>query len=80
MHAQAKFAAVAHREVQLADFIPYSTHVSDHVIKTREGDYLRIWRIALESRFQSHAILRELRRLLCDSLPFRECCLIGSWG
>ena len=46
MHAQAKFAAVAHREVQLADFIPYSTHVTDHVIKTREGDFLRIWRIA----------------------------------
>jgi hypothetical protein len=33
-------------EVPLADFLPYSTHVTDHVIKTRENDFLRIWRIA----------------------------------
>jgi type IV secretion system protein VirB4 len=46
MHAESKLAALAYREVPLADFIPYSTHVSDHVIKTREGDYLRIWRMA----------------------------------
>ncbi|AFT86215.1 type IV secretion system protein VirB4 [Paraburkholderia phenoliruptrix BR3459a] len=30
----------------LADMIPYSTHVTDHVIKTREGAYLQIWKIA----------------------------------
>jgi type IV secretion system protein VirB4 len=46
MRAEPKLAAVAYREVPLADFIPYSTHLTDHVIKTREGDYLRIWRIA----------------------------------
>ncbi|HEV3423208.1 MAG TPA: VirB4 family type IV secretion/conjugal transfer ATPase [Paraburkholderia sp.] len=46
MHAGPRHAALADREVPLADFIPYSTHVTDHVIKTREGDYLRIWRIA----------------------------------
>ncbi|HDR9078481.1 TPA: VirB4 family type IV secretion/conjugal transfer ATPase [Burkholderia vietnamiensis] len=38
--------AVASREVPLASCIPYSTHVTDHVIKTREGDYLQIWKIA----------------------------------
>ncbi|WP_414125403.1 VirB4 family type IV secretion/conjugal transfer ATPase [Burkholderia territorii] len=38
--------SIASREVPLADAIPYSTHVTDHVIKTREGDYLQIWKIA----------------------------------
>src|SRR5471032_1623787 len=46
MRAEPKLAALAYREVPLADFIPYSTHLTDHVIKTRERDYLRIWRIA----------------------------------
>ena len=38
--------SVANREVPLAGYIPYSTHVTDHVIKTREGDYLQVWKIA----------------------------------
>src|SRR5471032_2082918 len=46
MRAEPKLAAVAYREVPLADFIPYSTHLTDHVIKTREGDYLRIWKLS----------------------------------
>src|SRR5258706_9570141 len=46
MRADPQLAAVADREVMVADFLPYSTHVTDHVIRAREGDYLRIWRIA----------------------------------
>ncbi|WP_321968298.1 VirB4 family type IV secretion/conjugal transfer ATPase [Burkholderia cepacia] len=46
MPADPRHGAVANREVALADTIPYSTHVTDHVIKTREGDYLRIWKLA----------------------------------
>lgn len=46
MRAAPQLVAVANREVPLADMIPYSTHVTDHVIKTREGDYLQIWKIA----------------------------------
>lgn len=46
MHADPKLVAVANREVVLANFVPYSTHVTDHVIRTREGDYLRVWKIA----------------------------------
>ncbi|MBW9105093.1 VirB4 family type IV secretion/conjugal transfer ATPase [Paraburkholderia phenoliruptrix] len=46
MRAAPQFVTVAHREVPLADMIPYSTHVTDHVIKTREGDYLQIWKVA----------------------------------
>ncbi|PMS31283.1 type IV secretion system protein VirB4 [Trinickia symbiotica] len=46
MTAAQQLAAIANREVPVADYIPYSTHVTDHVIKTREGDYLQIWKIA----------------------------------
>ncbi|CAB4048770.1 VirB4 family type IV secretion/conjugal transfer ATPase [Paraburkholderia phenoliruptrix] len=46
MWATPQLIAVADREVPLADMIPYSTHVTDHVIKTREGAYLQIWKIA----------------------------------
>ncbi|MEX3844297.1 VirB4 family type IV secretion/conjugal transfer ATPase [Paraburkholderia sp. BR10882] len=37
---------VAEREVVLADFVPFSSHLDNHVIRTREGDYLRVWKIA----------------------------------
>jgi type IV secretion system protein VirB4 len=41
-----KYGSVANREVALADTVPYSTHVTDRIIKTREGDYLLIWKLA----------------------------------
>ncbi|MFL9991129.1 VirB4 family type IV secretion/conjugal transfer ATPase [Paraburkholderia sediminicola] len=46
MGAQPQFIDMAEREVRLADFVPFSSHVTDHVIRTREGDYLRVWKIA----------------------------------
>ena len=46
MQITPKHGVVANREVVLADTIPYSTHVTGYVIKTREGDYLRIWKLA----------------------------------
>ncbi|MGF6479565.1 VirB4 family type IV secretion/conjugal transfer ATPase [Paraburkholderia sp. JPY419] len=46
MQAEPQPVSVANREVPLAGYIPYSTHVSDHIIKTREGDYLQVWKIA----------------------------------
>ncbi|MFT4435994.1 VirB4 family type IV secretion/conjugal transfer ATPase [Caballeronia sp. 15715] len=46
MPANLKYGGVATREVALADTIPYSTHVTDRIIKTREGDYLLIWKLA----------------------------------
>ena len=46
MRVQPQLADVAGREVVLADFVPFSSHVTDHVIRTREGDYLRVWKIA----------------------------------
>ena len=46
MSAQPQLIEVAEREVVLADFVPFSSHVTDHVIRTSEGDYLRVWKIA----------------------------------
>ncbi len=46
MGAQPQLIDVAEREVVLADSVPFSSHVTDHVIRTREGDYLRVWKIA----------------------------------
>ncbi|WP_028203773.1 VirB4 family type IV secretion/conjugal transfer ATPase [Paraburkholderia nodosa] len=46
MVARSELIDVAEREVVLADFVPFSSHVDDHVIRTREGDYLRVWKIA----------------------------------
>ncbi|KWO47946.1 type IV secretion system protein VirB4 [Burkholderia sp. MSMB1459WGS] len=45
MNMRSTLAAVAQREVVLADFIPFSSHVTDRVIRTCEGDYLQIWKI-----------------------------------
>jgi len=45
MKMRTTLAAVAQREVLLADFIPFSSHVTDRVIRTREGDYVQIWKI-----------------------------------
>ncbi len=46
MAGKMPIVSVANREVPLAGYIPYSTHVTDHIIKTREGDYVQIWKIA----------------------------------
>ncbi|MEK6291351.1 MAG: VirB4 family type IV secretion/conjugal transfer ATPase [Paraburkholderia tropica] len=46
MVTQPQLIDVAGREVVLADFVPFSSHVDDYVIRTREGDYLRVWKIA----------------------------------
>ncbi|MFM0651970.1 VirB4 family type IV secretion/conjugal transfer ATPase [Paraburkholderia sediminicola] len=46
MSAQLQLIDVAEREVVLADFVPFSSHVDDYVIRTREGDYLRVWKVA----------------------------------
>src|SRR5471030_2686965 len=46
MNARPTLEAAGGREVTVADFIPFSSHVSDHVIRTREGDYVRAWKMA----------------------------------
>lgn len=45
MQARPQFADVANREVCVADFVPYSSHVSDSVIRTREDDYVVIRKV-----------------------------------
>jgi type IV secretion system protein VirB4 len=46
MPPKPQLVAVANREVPLGGYIPYSTHVTDFIIKTREGDYLQVWKVA----------------------------------
>lgn len=45
MSAPSAHATLIPREVVLADFIPFSSHVTDRVIRTREGDYIQIWKV-----------------------------------
>ncbi len=45
MSKNLKHAKEATREVYLGDFVPYSGHVSDTVIKTIDGAYCKTWRI-----------------------------------
>ena len=40
MSAQLKFAAAIKNEVPMRDFIPYSSHVTENIIKTTNGDYV----------------------------------------
>lgn len=43
--AQPRYAQQMNGERTLADFIPYSCHVSPNTIVTKEGDFLRIWKV-----------------------------------
>ena len=45
MFAQGNYFQQINQERTLADFIPYSSHISANTIVTKEGDYLRIWKI-----------------------------------
>lgn len=45
MAAPALNAAIAQREVPLADYLPYSSHVTEHILSTVNGEYLRIWKL-----------------------------------
>ena len=45
MNARTKYAVQINKERAIAPFIPYSNHVSKNVIVTKDGDYLRIWKV-----------------------------------
>lgn len=46
MSAQPKYFKQTGRERAVSPFIPYSSHVSADTIVTKEGDYLRIWKLS----------------------------------
>jgi len=46
MGAQPKYFQQLNRERTLASFLPYSSHVRSDTIATKDGDYLRIWKVA----------------------------------
>lgn len=52
------------REKSCADFIPYSHHVTDEIISTKEGDYLSVWRI--EGKSHQSASHEELMRWVIE--------------
>ena len=45
MSAKPKYAAALKNEVDASDFIPYSSHVTQDIIKLESGDYLKIIRL-----------------------------------
>lgn len=45
MRAKSKYADIANSEDPLSDHVPFSSHVTEYVIRTREGEYLRTWKI-----------------------------------
>lgn len=45
MRERSKYSNEVRRERALAPFIPYSSHVTSNTIITKDGDYLRIWRL-----------------------------------
>jgi len=81
MNARPMLEAAAGREVPVADFIPFSSHVSDHVIRTREGDYVRAWKmagIAFETADPADILVRhEGFNQLVRSLPGGH---VGLWS
>lgn len=46
MNAQPKYFQQTNRERTVAPFLPYSSHVTPNTIVTKDGDYMRIWRVA----------------------------------
>ncbi|WP_281661164.1 VirB4 family type IV secretion/conjugal transfer ATPase [Microvirgula aerodenitrificans] len=41
-----KYQTQTNRERSIASFVPYSSHVSPNTLVTKDGDYLRIWKIS----------------------------------
>lgn len=46
MSAQPKYFHQTNNERAVAPFLPYSSHVSANTIVTKDGDYMRIWKLA----------------------------------
>nr|WP_228857482.1 VirB4 family type IV secretion/conjugal transfer ATPase [Pseudomonas syringae]QOQ33522.1 ATPase required for both assembly of type IV secretion complex and secretion of T-DNA complex, VirB4 [Pseudomonas syringae pv. actinidiae] len=46
MRAKSQYAQQLNRERSVASFVPYSSHVTPNTLVTKDGDYLRIWKVA----------------------------------
>jgi type IV secretion/conjugal transfer VirB4 family ATPase len=46
MFAQSKYQQQMNRERAIAPFVPYSSHVSENTIVTKDGDFLRAWKVS----------------------------------
>jgi type IV secretion system protein VirB4 len=45
MSAAHRIAALR-REISVAEHIPYTAHVSDTVVRTKQGDYVQVFRLS----------------------------------
>lgn len=45
MQAQPINGAEVRVEVPIADYLPFGTHITDHIVSLNSGDYLRTWKI-----------------------------------
>jgi type IV secretion system protein VirB4 len=71
---KAKYSNQTNNERSTSNFIPYSTHVSENTIITKDGDFLRIWKVGGIS-FETADIDEILRRKNSLNTLFRS---IGS--
>lgn len=46
MRAKSQYAKQVNNERSVAPFVPYSSHVTPTTLVTKDGDYLRIWKVA----------------------------------
>lgn len=61
MTVHAEHFNVINKERVIANFIPYSSHVSDTTIVTKAGDYMRIWKVAGISHESADPVTIQLR-------------------
>jgi type IV secretion/conjugal transfer VirB4 family ATPase len=62
MSAQPKYIQQINQERAIAPFLPYSSHVTPNTIITREGDFLRTWKLAgisFETANEDEILLRK---------------------
>jgi type IV secretion system protein VirB4 len=45
MHAEPINSHVAKNEVALANYLPFSSHITENIISTVNGEYMRIWKV-----------------------------------
>lgn len=61
MLAQSTYQKQIAKERALANFIPYANHISPNVISTKEGNYLRIWKVGGISHESADPHVMQLR-------------------
>ena len=59
-----KYFSQLNRERSIAPFVPYSSHINANTIVTKDGDYMRIWKlsgISFETLAQEELFQRKIQ-------------------